>query len=104
MRIIPTELVKSMHGRLMGMNNPWHVRTNQYGTIFLARNGHPQKNPTAKQLAHQERMREAVARYQEIIADAEQLAEWNKKLTNQTRYKNLRALVIASVLRGAVII
>ena len=89
-----------MHGHIMGKNSRWHVRTNQYGTIFLARTGNPQKEPTAKQLAHQQRMREAVARYQEIIADAEQLAEWNKKLTNQTRYKNLRALVIASVLRG----
>lgn len=102
MRIIPTELVKSMHGRVMGVNNPWHVRSNKYGTIFLARNGNPQKNPTAKQLAHQQRMREAVARYQEIIADTEQLIEWKQKLTNQRRYKNLRALVIGSVLRGAV--
>lgn len=98
MIITPNVLIKSMHGCLMGANNPWHVRTNKYGTIFLARNGNPQKNPTAKQLAHQQRMREAVARYQQIIADAELTAEWNRKLTNQTRYHNLRALVIGSML------
>lgn len=98
MKLEPICPILRMHGSIYGKHAGWHVRTSRNGFIFSARTGNPQKNPTAKQLAHQQRMREAVARYQEIIADAEQLAEWNRKLTNQTRYHNLRALVIGSML------
>ena len=102
MKIEPICPILRMHGSIFGKNVKWHVRTSPNGVIFSARTGNPQKNPTAKQLAHQERMREANLRYQAILNDAHQLFEWNEKLTNQKRYKSLRALVIASVLRGAV--
>lgn len=101
MKIDPICPILRMHGSIYGKNAKWHVRTSPKGFIFSAHTGNPQKNPTARQLLQQERMREAVALYQRIIADAELTAEWNEKLTNQTRYKNLRALVIGSVLRGA---
>lgn len=102
MKVTPICPILSMHGSILGKNANWHVRTSRNGVIFSARTGNPQKNPTPKQLAHQQRMREACNLYRQIIADPEQLELWNKKLTNQQQYHNLRALVIGSVLRGAV--
>lgn len=90
-----------MHGSILGKNAQWHVRTSPNGHIFSARTGNPQKYPSPKQLAHQQRMSLAVARYQEIIADPELTDEWKKKLSDQTRYKNLRALVLATMLTTA---
>lgn len=100
MRITPVAFVKEMHGKIPGMHSVWHARTNRNGTIYLARNSHSQKPPTAGQLAQREKMRNAAKAYEKIAENPELKAIWTQKLAEQTRYRNLRSLVIGTMVSG----
>lgn len=100
MTLVPTVPIAEMHGKLLGMNSRWHVRTNRYGTIYTARNGNPQKNPTAKQLAQQDKMRHASLHYKWIVQNEKELAHWREAFKKQRRYKLLRQYIIGELMRA----
>lgn len=101
MNLIPVAPILSAHGKILGAKSAFHVRTTSKGTIFTARNGNPQRNPSPAQLLQQERMRQAALHYKTIMADPRQLAQWQQAFLSQTRYRSIRSFIFASVLSNA---
>lgn len=100
MILTPIAPIAGMHGKLLGHESKWHVRTNRRGTVFTARNGNPQTSPTEKQLAQQEKMRNAVARCAEIFANEKELACWKKDFAEQKQYVSMRGFIISRLMKA----
>lgn len=96
MKLTPVAPIQSVHGKLLGDQSNYHVRTNRNGTIFAARNGNPQRHPSPAQLLQQDRMRQAAAFYDAVVSNPDQLAYWKSRFAKQSRYKSLHSFIIAS--------
>lgn len=94
MIIVPIPIIRSISGRINGLNSSTHVRTNARGTCFVCRNPQRTKPPTPSQLRSQQRMRQACASYQAIKDDPVRLAQYQEAFERQTRYVRLRDFII----------
>ena len=67
------------------------------GLNFLSARPEYKDNPTAEQTAMRQKFKQASARVQAIMIDADQLATYKEAFKNQSKYATLRGFIFATV-------
>lgn len=89
MTIVPSKPIASLHGKVLGDNHGYHVRTNSRGVIYTARSGNPQQHPSAAQLCQQDRFRFINTEVHRILHDPALRSAYEKAYSHQSKCHRL---------------
>lgn len=90
--------IKAVHGKLSKESDVVYKELN--GTTYASKFTKSNKEPTAAQIAQQEKFKQATAKVAEIMQDIDKLTPYREEWRKQKKYTTLRGFIFNKVIKS----